>query len=315
MIRWVSFFLILGVAYTFVEPEYQGLVDMRYLKSRFVYQGLGTFAVSDYQLDLKLPLNKNTLVFSETHLTTAYGQIASQIYVDMDGFFFPGNVQIGRFRIPFGLEKSYQWDRRFIISSLLTDEQWVSGAYLMPREENGVRYYYRSRAFSTSVFLVNGKGDYVQTLNPSQGKSFGGTFRGIVKDFLDIGVSLYYNNLSDLIWTNSTQQYFLGEMDGHFRWLALDATGGVLCVTGQRNGVGTSALGLSGEAVIQWEPNISFGSQASMMRWSGGSNDYRLLFISTYQFRPDTMLRGEGSIESSSGVLNYQVQLQMLVRI
>jgi len=182
--------VFITMSFSFVDPKYDGLMDFRYIKSKNEHMGSGSFSIHDIQLNVKLPLNKNYIIFYETHLTGNIEQF-QQLYLDVDGFGLPMNIKLGRFRIPFSSEKITQKDKCFVSNSILRDAVWGNGSYLIPREENGMDVYYHSRVFSADMYLVNGNGAMTETNNDKAEKSYGVDLRFLAKEVSDFGLSIY----------------------------------------------------------------------------------------------------------------------------
>lgn len=308
--------MIIGVVYAIVDPQYHGLVDMRYMKSTNAYQGLGTFAVNDLALNVKFPLQKNYLVYYETHLTTPNGQVASQLYVDIDGMPVPGNLRIGRFRVPFGYERSSQWDRTLISQAVCRSALWSTGNVIIPQEENGINYYFHSRPFSADIYLVNGKGELYSIGNPNESKSLGADMRFLLKDFLDVGFSLYYGDASSAAVAGS--QYLLVGTDYQFSLSAFDVAFAYVMATGKQAGVGHDANGLTCEVTYHVDTRLALGAQYSSFGADimvPTATDSRWIGEATYQLSPEMMLRLESLSETVSGVADAQLQVQLLVRM
>ncbi|MDD5457423.1 MAG: hypothetical protein PHV30_10405 [Candidatus Margulisbacteria bacterium] len=313
-IRILLLLLILSLSYGIIDPIYTGAVDLRYLYSKNTYKSTGTFTLNDMQLNVKFPLNKNYEIYYETHLTTQNMELFNQLYLDLDGNGWPVNTKIGRFLVAFGNEKINQIDKEFISNSLLRDTIWGNNVYLIPREETGIDVYYHSRPFSADFYLVNGKGSNLELNNDKEGKSFGTDLRFLLRDFLDMGLSLYFSDMSDTTFYGSNNQYILLGNDYAFSFWDIDLSFAFLAASGKLNGVSQEMNGVMGQAFYKLNPRLSFGGNVSLLTRSGAL-DMRGLAGINYLLYPDIYLRSELLLDRINSVTDYQIQIQLLVRL
>ncbi|OGI09881.1 MAG: hypothetical protein A2Y40_08575 [Candidatus Margulisbacteria bacterium GWF2_35_9] len=318
MTRKIQLLIILAtlcatISFSFVDPKYEGVLDLRYVRSNNLYKGTGSFNISDIQLNVKFPLNKHYLVFYETHLMGNIEQF-EQLFLDIDGFALPVNLKLGRFRVPFGNEKINQSEKYFISNTVQRDAIWGNGSYLIPREENGLDIYYHSRVFSADLFLVNGNGEISESANDKAGKSVGLDLRFLLKDVVDVGLSAYYNDLSTPSSNGVDNQYLLLGTDYKFSVYEIDFEVAYLLATGKLNGSSKEVNALSGQIVIPYEKDLLIGLNTSYHS-SSTMNDYRHILSLSYIINQDITLKTEYYIDRINDKKDWRGQVQLLVRI
>lgn len=311
--RSILLIIISSFLFAIIDPQYNGFLDLRYQKSSQIYKGTGSFGISTLQLEIEFPLNRNYLIFYETQLFNNFAYF-EQLYFDIDSFPVPLNLRLGRFRVPFGMEKSRQTDKVFISNSIIRDTRWSTSNYLIPRSENGALIYYHSRAFSSDFYLVNGGGQLFVENNDKAGKSFGADMRFLIKDFLDAGFSFGFNDLSNTSNAGADNQYITAGTDYRFTIGEIDFGLAYVMASGKKDGISNETNGYNLELVWNFMHNLKLGTSLSALN-SSGRSDYRGSFVVNYLVNQDLILKSELSYDRINSIDDYILQTQILIKI
>lgn len=291
----ILFFVISVCAYAFVEPQYSGVFDVRYVNST-TYPGAGLFKLADFELMAKFSLDPHHQLVYETHLSSSNIEWARQFYIDIDPLWMLGSLRLGRFTLPFGQQEQRLWARPFIASRVIYDAFVAPSIPFIPRSETGVGYYHHTRPFSIDLFLTNA--------NDTTAKTMGGDCRFLIKDLLDAGFSLV---LADGLFVVGTDYHMpIGPFD-----LAADYQ----LVTGKYLGTTTEGNGASGQIIYSFNNFLSLGGQFSMFNSTGIAQSSRAVLNATLLLGYDMKVRVEYMLDRLQGVNDNVLQAQCQVSL
>ncbi len=290
MLKWILVLLSTVCAFSFVEPQYSGVFDVRYIKSNAA-SGAGLFSLSDFELLANFPMDPHHRLAYETHLASNNIEFARQFYFDIDSLTLPGSLRLGRFNLPFGQEPQRLVDRPFMSNRVIYDIP-----SLIPHSETGIGYFHNTRPFSVDLFFVN--------TNDGMAKTTGGDMRFLIKDMLDAGFSM--------MWADSL---FLAGTDYHLPIGPFDFSVDYQLVSGQKNGTTMEGNGASGQILFNIDRSLVFGSQYSVYNQNNFPQNSRLIFNSTLRFSYDISFRLEYKIDHFIGVDDNVLQLQGLISL
>ncbi len=290
MLKWMLILLSTVCAFSFVEPQYSGVFDVRYIKSNAA-SGAGLFSISDFELFANFPIDPHRRLVYETHLASNNIEWAQQFYFDIDPISLPGSFRLGRFNLPFGQEPGRLKDRAFMANRVIYDIP-----SLIPKSETGVGYFHNTRPFSVDLFFVNA--------NDGTAKTTGGDLRFLIKDTLDAGFSM--------MWADSL---FLAGTDYHFPLGPFDFSADYQLVSGRSSGVPIEGNGASGQVLINIDKSMAIGSQYSVYNKNDSPKSSRLLFNTTLRLSYDLTIRLEYMIDHLLGVDDNVFQAQWMVAL
>jgi hypothetical protein len=295
MIKYI-FVLLLGVcAFSFVEPQYAGVLDVQYAKS-LAGSGMDIFKLADFELSAKFPIDPHHRLVYETHLASNNIEWARQFFFDIDPISIPGSFRLGRFNIPFGQEERRLADRHFIASRVIYDAYVSSDVRVIPVSETGIGYFHNTRPFSVDVFLVNA--------NDSNKKTIGGDFRFLLKDSLDAGYSVL---LADSV--------FIGGMDYHLPVNAFDFAFDLQIVSGMFSGASIAGTGVAWQALYALDKRVTFGTQFSSYSQNNLPSSSRFLLNGSLCLGYDMTLRLEFMSDHFQGSNDNVLQAQCQVTL
>ena len=302
---------LLTVSLGYIEPNYSGYFDLRYTYSSLNNPASGTFRIDNAVIRIQLPLRKNYQIVYETQVTSNI-ESYSVLYFLYDQFLgLPWGFKFGRFRIPFALEQIQRPNRVFISDSIMKDIRW-GNSYLIPREETGLSVFYRDPELSTDIYFVNGNGEYMESMNNHEGKSFGIDFRFPVRNVLWIGSSLYYNDTSDSVNFGSNNSYYLLSNDYKLIIFDIQSTLAVYITSGRLNGVSQDGNGIRFETILPLSTMANIGVHASLFNLNN-VNYYRVMGVLSQRISNELTLSYELLYDKVKLKKNVQFQCQLLV--
>ncbi len=294
-------------------PTIHSYLDLRYARTSQLYKGLGSFNIADIAIQTKVSLHKNYALYYENHITSNL-QAFEQLYIDIDTPIFPLNVKLGRFYTPFGTETNDQTNKNSISSSILRDILWTNDYFLVPRAENGIDIYYHNQGFAIDTYVINGGGQLETVNNYYSRKSFGANMRFLLKDFLDVGFSLLYNDLSKPSYFGNNNQFIIAENDYKFTLGDFSVKMAYLLATGKLNGIVKDGNGYLLEPSWEIEKNLILDVNVSAF-YSNGISDFRRILALNNWLNKDFSVKYEFFQERLNQTDNWGIQTQLLLKI
>lgn len=306
------------LCFAFVEPHYEGWLDFSHINSS-KHKGSGSFLVSDFHVKADFFLGSNYKVYYNTSMISKNMEAYNELYLDIDNaLFLPTNIMLGRFDVPFGLYYIDNYNDVFLRKSVIRSVYW-GDAYLVPNLDTGVALYYDSRFFSLDFYVVNGEDKFKDIDYNRSGHSLGTDMRMRIRDFVDVGMSFYYNNSSTELAGGDNDGHIVVGTDSKFTIGEFDFLSEIVFATGKKDGSATGNIesesvdgnGIHVSIVDHFSKNLDLGVDFSYFQ--DDSIYRRFLFIMVWKFSDDLKAVAEIFSEEVDGVNDNG--LEFLIRV